>query len=174
MKTPRNALILAAMALTWLVILYASPLPQKPAASTPPDFAFTDIKGTSAALHDFKGNVILVHFWASWCTPCLKEFPELVDLASQHPEKLRILTISVDRKQEAIEKFIAETLNTKELPENLRFIHDADMNLAHKIFQSFSYPETYIIDCAYLLRDKVIGTEPDWPGRLAPYLAACP
>ena len=44
--------------------------------SSAPDFSFKDIKGRQGSLSDFKGRVVLLNFWASWCPPCVKEFPD--------------------------------------------------------------------------------------------------
>jgi thiol-disulfide isomerase/thioredoxin len=54
-------------------------------------------EGQAAYLEPSRGQVSIVHFWASWCAPCLREMPELEQLAKRYPEeKLRIITIAAD------------------------------------------------------------------------------
>ncbi len=58
-----------------------------------------DEEGKSIILKDVKSPFILVNFWASWCTPCLKEFPDLVELRKKIPEdKLYIIGINCDEE----------------------------------------------------------------------------
>jgi peroxiredoxin len=49
-----------------------------------PDFALRDLRGRTVRLSDFRGKVVLVNFWATWCPPCLAEVPELVRWQREH------------------------------------------------------------------------------------------
>lgn len=155
-----------------LVALIAYFLPEekvRPRFTPPPDFAFTDLQGEDHHLSDFKGKVILLHFWASWCRPCLVEFPELVRLAAKNADKLVVLAVSVDKSEVAIQKFT----KSYTLPANFYLIQDKDKAISSKLFQTFHYPETVLIGCDFTLRDKVIGVENNWPLRVAPLLSDC-
>jgi cytochrome c biogenesis protein CcmG/thiol:disulfide interchange protein DsbE len=72
---------------------YISPLAGKPA----PDFALEDLSGKKVSLASYKGKVVLINFWATWCAPCKIETPWLVELRNQYaPQGFEILGISAD------------------------------------------------------------------------------
>jgi thiol-disulfide isomerase/thioredoxin len=82
--------------------------------STPeplPNFKFQDAEGKERTLADWKGKVVLLNLWATWCLPCRKEMPALDRLqAAEGSNKFEVIAISVDRKgMEASKKFLAET-----------------------------------------------------------------
>jgi len=67
-----------------------------------PDFTLKAITGEKISLKDFKGDVVLVDFWATWCGPCRMSIPELVHLQDKYRDKgVVILGISVDNLQQA-------------------------------------------------------------------------
>ncbi|MBP8849065.1 MAG: redoxin domain-containing protein [Breznakibacter sp.] len=67
-----------------------------------PDFTFTNLKGESKTLTSFKGKVVLIDFWASWCTPCRAESPNVVAIYKKHSKNnFDIVSISLDREEQA-------------------------------------------------------------------------
>lgn len=74
-----------------------------------PDFKLETLDGKPLRLGDYKGKVILLNFWATWCGPCRAEVPDLVGLQEKYKDRLQILGLVVDDDdQDAIRKFIAE------------------------------------------------------------------
>ena len=72
--------------------VYTSPLPV-------PEIAFTDGAGTPRTLSDFRGRVVLLNFWATWCGPCVREMPDLDRLqAALGAEGLSVVALSLDRQ----------------------------------------------------------------------------
>ncbi len=64
---------------------------------TAPDFNLKDLSGYTVSLEQYRGNIVLLDFWATWCPPCKMSIPELVDLNNRYRDKgLVILGISVD------------------------------------------------------------------------------
>ena len=61
-----------------------------------PDFTVTDPSGKALKLRDLKGTPVLINVWATWCSPCKAEMPQLDKLATDTAGKLRVLTISQD------------------------------------------------------------------------------
>jgi thiol-disulfide isomerase/thioredoxin len=55
--------------------------------SVVPDFSFVDFTGKARAFHEFKGRVVLLDFWATWCKPCLADIPHLTELYSKYHGK---------------------------------------------------------------------------------------
>lgn len=69
---------------------------------TPPDFTQLSPEGQPVSLSDFRGKVVLVDFWASWCGPCRRENPNVVRMYNKYKEKgFEILGVSLDRKKDA-------------------------------------------------------------------------
>lgn len=61
-----------------------------------PDFALTGTDGNTIKLSDFRGKVVILDFWATWCPPCRKGIPDLIQLKKDFKDKLVIIGISVD------------------------------------------------------------------------------
>jgi cytochrome c biogenesis protein CcmG/thiol:disulfide interchange protein DsbE len=69
------------------------------AASSVPDFALKDLEGRDESLGQFKGKVVLVNFWATWCAPCGIEIPWLMDLQEKYaPQGFTVLGIAMDEE----------------------------------------------------------------------------
>lgn len=74
----------------------------------PLDFTLKDMNGVDVNLASFKGKVILLNFWATWCGPCRQEIPDLVELQTQYPDDLVVLGFSVDDPVEKLRPYAAE------------------------------------------------------------------
>jgi thiol-disulfide isomerase/thioredoxin len=76
-----------------------------------PQFKFQDAEGRERTLADWRGKVVLLNLWATWCLPCRKEMPSLDRLQKElGSEKFEVVALSVDRKGlEASRKFLDET-----------------------------------------------------------------
>ena len=73
------------------------------------EFAVKDMRGQSVSLASFKGKVIILDFWATWCGPCKAEIPGFVELQQQYGDKgLQVLGVSVDDPVEKLSPFAAE------------------------------------------------------------------
>jgi thiol-disulfide isomerase/thioredoxin len=72
-----------------------------------PDFQVKDIEGKGLSVADYKGKVVLVDFWATWCAPCRSELPMLMDLYKKYqPKGFEIIGISLDEKEKTFKGFI--------------------------------------------------------------------
>jgi len=80
----------------------AASAPAPPMVGSPaPAFVRPDLSGRPVALKSYRGKVVLVDFWASWCPPCIIAIPKLIGLQKQHAEKLQIIGVSMDDDAEA-------------------------------------------------------------------------
>ena len=128
-----------------------------------PQFEFTDLNGGNHKSGDFKDKIIILNFWASWCAPCIKEFPNLLKINDEYKDSTILIALSSDLDQNAITKFI----NKMEASQNVNFeapnifiAHDEDQKITAKLFNTFKLPETIIIDQNQNIRHKLIGA--DW------------
>jgi thiol-disulfide isomerase/thioredoxin len=74
----------------------------------PLNFTLKDMNGADVQLASYKGKVIVLNFWATWCGPCKAEIPDLVKLQAQYPDDLVVLGFSVDDTPEKMQPYAAE------------------------------------------------------------------
>lgn len=104
-----------------------------------------DENGKEMKLSDYKGKVILLNFWATWCPPCRKELPDLSTLSGEFKDKeFKMIGVSVDDNQEVLNNF----LKTNNLSYTVVFEPN---ELVSKYMESAGQnqnvvPQTYIID----------------------------
>lgn len=122
-----------------------------------PDFALSDLNDKPYRLSDFRGKVVFLNFWATWCKPCREEMPSM-EILNKNFEKdgLVILAVSIDR-----------VTTTREIPPfvkglNLTFPVLIDSwGKTDKPYKRMGVPETFIIDQEGIIREIVIGPR-DW------------
>lgn len=109
------------------------------------------------SLTDFKGQVVVLNLWATWCTPCLKELPTLDALEEQYAgDGLVVLPLSLDTIPfEQLERFIAKV--KLELP---HLAQDTTREVSKPLMSS-GVPTTYLIDRKGRIRARYAG-ETDW------------
>lgn len=151
----------------WDVIAPPAGTPQKVAAEQykdAPDVTLLGLNGESIPLSDFKGKTVFLNIWATWCTPCVVEIPQLLELAER--EDIVMIALSVDKDAKSIESFL------KKLPQdsqerlqadNVIIAHDTDLSVSMKTFGSKFYPETYVISPDGKILKKIEGIV-DWLG----------
>ena len=87
----------------------ASPVCDPKEVKKAPDFTLQDLNGRDVRLADFRGKVVLVNFWATWCGPCKYEIPMFVDFQNRYGSQgLAFLGISVDDERETLQPFVSE------------------------------------------------------------------
>jgi len=73
-----------------------------------PNFTLEDLNGKNVKLSDFKGKVVIINFWATWCPPCKAEIPDFIELYKTYQKKgLVILGIALDNKEKVV-KFVKD------------------------------------------------------------------
>ncbi len=124
-------------------------------AQTPPAFNLQDIGGKSVSLTDFRGKVVFINFWATWCPPCIEEMPSMRRLQAkfQGDDRFVMLAISADEDWQPVREFFSKE------PAPFRVALDAKGELA-KRYGTEKFPETYILVDGQLV-GYIIGPR-DW------------
>jgi peroxiredoxin len=127
-----------------------------------PEFSLTSLDGRQVSLSSFRGKVVMVHFWATWCPPCVEEFPTLERLfRSPLGKDLVILAVSVDEGgAPAVSAFLQQNRLT------LPVLLNPDQSVSRS-YGTLKFPETYLVDREGVVRHKIIWPA-DWmsPGAM--------
>ncbi|HEX9022099.1 MAG TPA: TlpA disulfide reductase family protein [Nitrospirota bacterium] len=121
-----------------------------------PEFRLPGRDGRMVSLSDFRGKVVLVHFWATWCPSCVEELP-ILDKLYREPslKNLVLLAVSVDEDgADSVAPFMLR--NKLSMP----VLFDPGGAIA-KFYGTYKLPETYIVDQQGVVRYKAIGPK-DW------------
>jgi peroxiredoxin len=117
-----------------------------------PDFRLPALDGRSVSLAELKGKVVMVHFWATWCPPCVEEIPSLDRLnRSFVGQDFEALAVSVD---EGGTDVVSAFLKRQGL--TLPVLLNPDRSVANA-YGTFKFPETYLVDRSGVVRYKFIG-----------------
>ena len=152
MKTLRFLLGLA-LTLTAVALLRAEPVPATPA----PAWKLKDVDGKVIDSAQFKGKVLVVDFWATWCGPCRMEIPGYIELQKKYgKDGLVIIGVSCDT-----DKHAAQTVKTFAQKAGMNYqvvMGDDDVQAAFGGMDAI--PTTFIIDRQGQIRDRKVGAEP--------------
>lgn len=116
------------------------------------DSNFESVSFNSSILNNKKS---VVHFWATWCAPCVVELPRLLEHAKANPELLYVLIASGDELQKIIH-FLKPLQQRQLIGNNIRVLFDDSMKVA-KQFGTFKLPETYYFFESGRLKSKIQG-----------------
>ena len=120
-----------------------------------PAFEVRGVSGRTVALADFRGRPVIVNFWATWCQPCRRELPSLIELQQRLASRgLEVVAISIDANPSDVEAFL------KEQPLPFTIGLDPEHQTADR-FGVSSVPATFILDGEGRVVERVDG-EVDW------------
>lgn len=107
----------------------------------------------SVDLARLRGHVVVLNFWATWCPPCIEELPSLTAMQQELPQ-IQVVAVSTDEDEAAYKNFQAR------YPLHLLSVRDGQQKVS-AMYESFRWPETYVIDKNGIVRRKFIGAQ-DW------------
>lgn len=124
-----------------------------------PSFALQDHSGEMLKLSDLRGKYVLVHFWATWCSTCTVEMPQLNQMVAHFKDNpnLVILGLSLDESGKgngwkAVEAF------EKTIPVTMRVLMDSRGAVADQ-YGTYALPETYLVDPQGVIVRKFVGDQ---------------
>jgi peroxiredoxin len=132
---------------------YSGGRPPRIGASAP-DFTVQD-SDHKVTLSQFRGKVVVLNFWGSFCPPCVEETPSLMQMQSRLRDKgVVVLGVSIDDDDAAYHKFL------RDYQINMITVRDGAQK-SSALYGTFGWPETYVIDRKGVVRRKFIGAV-DW------------
>ncbi len=121
-------------------------------AQAAPDFKLKGLDGKAVQLSDFKGKVIILDFWATWCPPCKAEIPGFIQLQEQYGEDLIIIGISLDQAgPQAVEPF------AKKKGINYPVLYGYGTQVPQQYGGVSGIPTTFVIDRDLKVQRKYVG-----------------
>ena len=148
------AILLLTIGLIWVV---TPTLQQRiiEVGDSAPDFSIMTEQGKTVTRSDFGGKLLVLNFWASWCPPCIDELPSLNEFASQYAKMgVVVVGVSIDKNEKLYKNFL------KNRQVAFATARDPEANISAS-YGTFQIPETYLIDTAGKVREKVISNQ-DW------------
>jgi cytochrome c biogenesis protein CcmG, thiol:disulfide interchange protein DsbE len=103
------------------------------------------------SLNQFRGQVVVLNFWATWCPPCNQELPSIMDMQNRlRGRGVVVLGVSIDVDGDAYHRFL------KERNVNFVTVRDPEQKVAN-MYGTSMWPESYVIDRQGVLRRKIVG-----------------
>ena len=123
-----------------------------------PEIELADLAGRPVRLRDFRGRVVLLNFWATWCAPCREEMPALETLAQElGPEGLAVVGVNVREPRSKVEAFVRDARRSA----SRCCSTPTDVRAAR--YEVFALPATFVVDRRGSLVGTILGIR-DWVG----------
>ena len=134
------------------VLLGQEPVKQETPPQPAPTFALKDLRGKTVKLENFKGKIVLLNFWATWCIPCRTEMPEFIRLQTEYGGKgLQIVGVTYEPEKPEI---VSRVARTRKINYPLLFGNE-ELSKIYGIEEVL--PVTVIIDRDGKIRDRILG-----------------
>ena len=150
-----------------LLLFFAAPAfalsdgPQEPPAGnlqagrTAPDFTLKTLDGDSVSLSQFRGKVVFLNFWASWCPPCREEMPAMNRLNQVFADRdFVMLAVNTEQNKGVVEDFLSKR------PHDFTVLLDPQ-GTVQSLYQVFRFPETFLLDKEGRIVERFLGAR-DW------------
>ena len=135
------------------VLVFLTGMAKKPplVGGPVPHFQLETLRGSPAKISDYRGKVILLNFWATWCTPCKKEMPEIQAAYEAFRDKnFVVLGVNFGEKPKEVERLV------KEMGLTFPILLDRKVTVAER-HDVVSLPVTFFIDPKGIIKERVFG-----------------
>ena len=120
-----------------------------------PDFELERMDGTTFKLSELTGKILVINFWASWCNPCVEEFPSMIKLVDRYHSGLTVVAVATDDDRKDIEAF----LKVYHLPKpGFEVVWDKKKTVMNS-YGIEKVPESFLVGKDFKLIRKVLGIE---------------
>lgn len=137
----------------FLAVLFLTGMAAKPplVGGPAPDFKLERLNGSATKMSDYRGKVVLLNFWATWCTPCKKEMPEIqAAYEALKGQGFEVLALNFGEESEKAEKLV------KEMGLTFPILLDKKVEVAER-HRVVSLPVTFFIDTKGVIKEQVFG-----------------
>ena len=126
--------------------------------TTTPEFALEDVSGKLIRLRNFRGKVVFLNFWATWCVPCRQEMPAMEKLHREFRDRgLEIVAVNFREEKDEIQKFL------QELGLTFTVLLDKDGKVSEQ-YGVWSLPLSYVINRKHEFVGKALGSR-EWDSK---------
>lgn len=156
--------LLRSFGLFFLLAVFACPVSASAISGKAPDFTLNSRSGKNLRLSDYRGNVVLLNFWASWCGPCRQEMPLLEGMYKKYKKLgFTILGVNVEQDSSKAKSYLSD------ISVSFPILYD-NANTASKLYNVSAMPTTIIIDrngnMRYLHKGYKPGYEKDYKKQI--------
>jgi thiol-disulfide isomerase/thioredoxin len=121
-------------------------------------FSLKELSGSkSYTMDDFKGEVVLLNLWASWCSGCKEEMPEFYKLQKQYPKGFKIVAVSIDSDAQKSRDFLSSVEEELGMRRPFIVLLDSEKKLP-KSYRCIGMPSSYLIDKEGVIRKIIVGS----------------
>jgi len=114
-----------------------------------PDFSVELLSGETVKLSDYRGKVVLINFWATWCGPCVDEMPDIQKISEAYPDDLVVLAINCNESEDRVRDFISSNSYT--------FNIGLDKGEVQKLYPTNGIPYTIIVNADGIITQTHLG-----------------
>ncbi len=136
----------------FLLLAFAAVVQADNASKEAPGFSASDVSGKVQTLSSYRGRIVILNFWATWCKECVRELPSLSAFAEENKDVV-VLGIASERDPETLGKFLSSS------PVKFPMIIDATGSLFVTKFMIRSLPCTLILDRNGFIAERIFGAE---------------
>jgi len=160
-KSKKN--IIACIILAFSLVMFSSCLYRPEAmvtiGQTAPSFTLPDLDGRETSLEKFRGKIILLDFWATWCAPCRMTMPVIEKLSKEYPDDMVVLAVNMMESKDAVDKYVFEQAISSQI------LLD-DEGTVSAIYGAYAIPMQFLIDRSGIVRHIQTGYGPNMASQM--------